>query len=53
MNIQEKSMLLHSVALDAQSDLRDQIRTQRQSDDEHRKEIYKDADSLDLQIMDI
>ena len=53
MNIQEKSMLLHSVALDAQSDLKEQIRTQRQTDQEHRREIYKDAESLDLQIMDI
>jgi hypothetical protein len=53
MDIQEKSNLLHSVALDAQSDLKEQIRSQRQTDDEHRKEIYRDAESLDLQIMDI
>jgi hypothetical protein len=29
------------------------MRTHRQTDDEHRKELYHDAELLDMQIMDI
>jgi len=53
MNMQQKSDLLHNVALDAQSDLKEQIQTQRQSDEERKKEIYKQAENLDLQVMDL
>ena len=48
MNMQQKSDLLHNVALDAQSDLKEQIQTQRQTDEERKKEIYKQAENLDL-----
>ena len=53
MNLKEKSDLLHNVALDAQNDLKEQIISKRETDDERRKEIYKQAENLDLQVMDL
>lgn len=53
MNLKQKSDLLHDVALSAQSDLKEQIITQRVSDEDRKKEIYRQAENLDLQIMDI
>lgn len=53
MNLKEKSDLLHNVALSAQTDLKEQIQTQRESEDERKKEIYKQAENLDLQVMDL
>ena len=53
MNLKEKSDLLHNVATMAETDIQSEITTHKTSEDERRREILKQAENLDLQIMDI
>jgi hypothetical protein len=53
MNLQEKSNLLHSVAMSAESDLHNIVEMNKRSEDQERTDRYRTAEELDEQSMQL
>jgi len=53
MDLHQKSDLLHSVALSAENDLKEEIKIHKNSEEEDRQDRYKQAEELDLQVIDL
>ena len=51
MNLQEKSLLLHNVAIGAERDLTEQVKTQKNTEEEERADRYQQAEELDQQVI--